>query len=204
MPYMRRCIRGHLSPETERKCKVCGEYIGSAPPTLISDRDAFERDYKVSSAKDVEPEPASAQSGAGALDNSPDDQSRGRSTATFPENFLYLVVNDHPDKRVRVKSGQVVGRLDAPHDGRVEIPWVDGMGMEYVSRWHCRFECDGQQWFVIPEIDKRSALTASNPTYVNGRLVEAGRRSPVVHDDQIRLSGVVLNIRILPGTYDKH
>lgn len=197
--YKRMCGRGHSHLEDEIWC-----YQGG--PKLMIDGECVADDIASESERNCEDvgrsEQAVAKPSPVPCREIPEHQGNNqnpvrRSKVFIDTAFLYLEIQGNPGKQVIVRPHQVVGRADEPHDDRAEIPWVDEVDMGFVSRWHCRFELEGVQWFVLPEHNQQSELPAPNPTYVNGHFVEPKSRHVVNDGDQVRLSDLVLNVRIL-------
>lgn len=87
--------------------------------------------------------------------------------------------------------GNVIGQAHPASQANIQLQGIPGIN--YVHRRHCSFDFSNGRWMVtaIGQADY------TNPTFHNERRVEPGQSVPLADGDRLKLSGVLLHVRIL-------
>lgn len=210
MPYVKICPNpscAHQNDESAGRCAKCTELLVGVMPT-----------WQESEQAASDPEPPAVQIGdvtepVPVPDDSPPpapptpDRALGgrpavRATAGIGNAFLTLEFI-RGGRAFIIRPGQILGSDDGSDDpGRVNIPRDSGVDVGYVSRWHCRFDRQGQNggWSITPlsprDGGSRSELAKANPTYLGSQRLEAGQSYAIRDGDRLRLADVELRIRL--------
>ena len=177
---------GRANPEYENLCADCRQFIGMEPavprPTDAGPAGA-EPDASDTSAIPPPPEvPPQA-----ALVTEPQ--------APKPRPTFYLSLNGE-GRIFTLQDGSVLGQAHPSSQATVQIP-AGVNGVEYIHRQHCRFEYRDARWRIQPLDQAPLNQTFTNPTRVNRHLVPPGTWHPLDDGDELRLSGVSLQVKII-------
>lgn len=93
-----------------------------------------------------------------------------------------------------VRDGQTLGRKDPASRAEIQI---DGLPA-YVHREHCAFECREGRWYVRPLDRVGGQGPADNPTFLDGRELEAGRSYPLDDRGSLALCDIEFRVEIRP------
>lgn len=210
MHYVKICPNPNCTEpndESVGRCAKCGELLGGVMPTLQEAEPAtVDPEPPAAQVSDVtEPIPIPDVTSTPAPptpDRAPGSQPAVRATTGIGNDFVTLEFI-RGGRAFTIQPGQILGRDDGSDDaGRVNIPADAGVDVGYVSRWHCRFDRQGQngEWTVTPlrprDGGSRSELAKANPTYLGSQRLEAGQSYPVRDGDRLRLADVELRIRL--------
>jgi len=87
--------------------------------------------------------------------------------------------------------GNVMGQAHPASQAHIQLQGL--AGVNYVHRRHCSFDFRDGQWVVTPI----AQADYTNPTFHNDRRVDPGQSVPLVDGDRLKLSNVLLHVRIL-------
>jgi hypothetical protein len=175
--YVRVCPRcGHVSPEYDNVCAVCQQFIGMEETVPASAQPAV-----------TQPPPSPL-----ALPVSP---AAGPLTQRFVAAEPALFLEAKGGTLLPVRPGWTLGQAHPSSDAEVQLP-TRLAGVEFVHRHHCRFDHEESRWYVTALDQWSLGRDFTNPTLVNSRPVPSGKRVSLADGDELRLSGVVLRVRV--------
>lgn len=161
--FVRLCPRcGHANSELADQCEKDGEYIGGE--ASVPRREAGPTDPCTVSTQAAAP-----------------------LAAAPPGGVLYLEFAGSDHRVWPVASGQVVGK-DSP-TGHADVRLMELPELEYLSREQCRFEAEGDRWFVV------HLGTALNPTLLGETPLPADQRVPLRRGDRLTLASLKCTVR---------
>ncbi len=178
---------GRANPEYENLCGECQQFIGmepavpkpaAPPPTASEPADAA-----------AQPNPVAAPETAPATRPEEPPQAPKAPPA------CYLSLNGS-GQVFTLQDGSVLGQAHASSHATVQIP-AEIDGVEYVHRQHCRFAYRDGRWRVQALDQTPFNQDFTNPTRVNQHLVTPGSWHPLGDGDELRLSGVSFQVKIL-------
>ena len=176
---------GRSNPEYENLCTGCQQFIGmepAVPKPVETDR---AETAPPAARRAVEPPQAAPQQSAPT-------QQPGENPAV-PTCYLSVI---GAGQIFTLHDGTVLGQAHQTSQATVQIP-AEIQGVEYVHRQHCRFEYRDSRWRV-QAIDQSGFDQAfTNPTKVNQHLVSPGAWHPLQDGDELRLSGVGYQIKVI-------
>ncbi|CAK0754930.1 putative FHA domain-containing protein [Gammaproteobacteria bacterium] len=185
--YVRVCPRcGQVNPEYENVCAACQHFIGMEETVLAPANAACATSIP---SADLVPAPQNP-----TQDSSVGESLTQRFVSTEPMLFLEVA----KDNLLPVRPGWRLGQAHASSDAEAQLP-ARLVGVEFVHRYHCRFEHVLNRWYVTALNQQSFARDFTNPTQVNGRLLPPGERFALNDGDELRLSGVILRVRMLPN-----
>jgi len=167
-----------LNDEEADVCAQDGEFLGMVPAAPAPECPSAKAPPVVEANAAPAPSPAPPSA----------TLSQGSVSATDP--VLYLDCEGGGQCHA-VRPGWTVGQAHA--SGTAEVQLSGMPGVQYVHRRHCRFEYQGDIWYLCP----LPQTEYTNPTTINGRSVAPGERAAVRNGDRIALAGVRLTARIL-------
>jgi len=177
--YVRVCPRcGHENPEWHEICQSpdCDGFLGVVNPSPRIRREPHPTPDHPSFPQEISQKDASVDPGVGVS-----------VTTRLPE-VLYLEYQG-TSKVVEIRSGQVVGQ--AHPSSQADVQLSDIPNINFVSRQHCLFICENGRWFVT------AIPTATNPTYLNQKLVPKGAKAPLSNGDYLVMANVPFTVRII-------
>lgn len=181
---------GRSSPEYENLCAGCQQFIGMEPavPAPAETAQAKTEPDPVDSATTEPPPDAPRQT-------APTAQPEERPAAPKPQPTCYLSLLGG-GQVFTLHDGTVMGQAHETSHATVRIPaGIDGV--EYVHRQHCRFEYRNARWRVQALDQTGFNQDFTNPTRVNQHLVLPGSWHPLKDGDELRLSGVGFQVKII-------
>ncbi|CAK0760723.1 putative FHA domain-containing protein [Gammaproteobacteria bacterium] len=194
--YVRICPRcGHVSPEYDNVCGMCQHFIGmeeAVPPPPRAT--ATPVTPAAAPQPPTVPPPPLAQRTV-----TPTDLAREPLTQRFVSSDPTLFLEVGNGTLLPMRSGWRLGQAHASNDAEVQLP-AQTAGVEFVHRHHCRFDHERTQWYVTALDQRLLGRDFTNRTQINGRLLPPGERRTLSDGDELRLSGVILRIRIPPNT----
>jgi hypothetical protein len=116
-----------------------------------------------------------------------------RYLASEPSLFLEIA----QDTLLSARSGWRLGQAHSSSDAEIQLP-ARVPGVEFVHRHHCRFDYAQGRWYVTALDQHSLAHGFTNPTQVKGRFLSPGERAELTDGDELRLSGVILWVRMPP------
>jgi hypothetical protein len=171
--FVRICPRcGQTNPEYENLCGACNQFIGmeAAVPA---------------------PPPTGGQEAAPA---GPQHTQATRRYVPVAESFFLQLPES--DLLLTVRPGDVLGQAHVSNDAQLQVP-ASVQGSGFLHRRHCRFERDEGGWRVIAIEQRAHGSGFTNPTFVNQHRLAPGDRHPLGDGDQLRLSGLSFNVRVV-------
>lgn len=181
--YVKICPKcGHYNPEDAITCEKenCAHYLAMEQSQLKPE--ATEQATQVD-------QPFMPETVGACTNESPDhSQERGPVTQVCVQQVLCLEHRElqHP---IEVQSGCVVGQKHPSSGADVQIDGIQNVN--YISREHCRFNCDGGVWsvLVLPE--------TTNPTTLNQRRITRGQEVTIANGDRLVMANVEFQISII-------
>ena len=181
---------GRTNPEYENLCAGCQQFIGMEP--------AVPKPAETGQAK-TEPDPvesAAAEPQSDALQQTAPASAPDEHPAS-PKAPPTCYISVHGTGQVfTLHDGTVLGQAHATSQATVQIPaGIDGV--ECVHRQHCRFEYRDSRWHVQALDQTGFNQDFTNPTRVNQHLIRPGTWHPLDDGDELRLSGVGFQVKII-------
>ena len=178
---------GHMEPEYESVCSACNQFIGMEPSIPKPQQKDVRNTDPGEAAK---PEDATAKvtnqnANTAALADS--------SVSVQKQSVLFLDIQNE-NHILTIQAGQILGQEYPDSEADVQIPRKIE-GVEFVHRWHCRFQYEGLHWTLEALDQAQWGGEFNNPTWINDVLLLPGKKEKVKNGDLIRLSGLYIRIK---------
>ena len=177
---------GQANPEYENLCTACQQFIGMEPAVP-----------KPAETRKTKTEPDSAAESRAEVQSQKaptiEPKEHPAPPKTTPTCYLSLI---GADQVFTLHDGTVLGQAHGTSQATAQIP-AEIDGVEFVHRQHCRFAYRNSRWQVQALDQAGFNQNFTNPTRVNQHLVSPGTWHPLDDGDELRLSGVGFQVKII-------
>lgn len=170
-----------INPEYENLCSGCGQFIGMESPQL---------------RPVAAPKAASAAAPNAPKPSSPPITEAPAPTQRFGASPSFYLLLDGSEQIYNIESGQVLGQAHPGNPAQVQIDKTIP-GSEFLHRQHCRFVYKDKTWYVQAIDQQKLQKEFTNPTEINQRKLSPGRAHPLKNGDQLTLSGLKFQVKLL-------
>lgn len=177
------------NPEYENVCTSCQQFIGMEPavprPAVAEAVEKNQPSADTMSAQKINSASQTKEKFAG------DDVSGAPEVS---ETIYAQILNSN--EILSLHPGSIIGQSHPTSQATALIP-THLPGAAYVHRQHCRIDFENGEWYVFAIDQSAFQQTFNNPTRVNQKLITPGSRQAIQNNDELRLSGVSLRLRIM-------
>ncbi len=178
------------NPEYENICSSCQQFIGMEPaiPKPVTAVPEAENNFDglhSTVQKNIEAKIP--------FENTVDNETEIEETEEKPAIYAQI---SNSNEILMLYPESIIGQTHPSSQATAPIP-SHIPGAAYVHRQHCRIEYDNEQWYVFAIDQSAYQQEFNNPTRVNQKVISPGSRQRIYNNDELRLSGVSLRLRIM-------